>query len=414
MEPRLFTKNFLLLVAGQASSLFGNYILRLSLSMYVLDMTDSAAVFAGILSASMIPAILLSPFGGILADRADKKKIMVILDALTGIFVFGAAVCISGEDDLMVIGILLMALSVLGAFETPTVQACIPQMLAGEQIISGNAVVNQVASLAYLIAPLLGSILYVTFGLKPVMYASVACFFSTAVLECFIRLEHTPRGFQGKICCMIRDDFISSIRFLTKEQPDLMKMLMLAASSRFFVMGITLVGLPYLIRSILGLDAVYYGTAESVLAVATILGSIAAGVLTGRLRPGRLSLVLAAIGVCILPAGLVFLCSCSLTIRYVVTLAAFCGMQVAISIFSIFAVSFIQQMTPAHLMGKIMAYTSMITLCAQPVGQIVYGFWFDWFSKAVYLVLIPTGVIVCMMGLLTAGVFRRLERARIL
>ena len=254
MEPRLFTKNFLLLVAGQASSLFGNYILRLSLSMYVLDMTDSAAVFAGILSASMIPAILLSPFGGILADRADKKKIMVILDALTGIFVFGAAVCISGEDDLMVIGILLMALSVLGAFETPTVQACIPQMLAGEQIISGNAVVNQVASLAYLIAPLLGSILYVTFGLKPVMYASVACFFSTAVLECFIRLEHTPRGFQGKICCMIRDDFISSIRFLTKEQPDLMKMLMLAASSRFFVMGITLVGLPYLIRSILGLE----------------------------------------------------------------------------------------------------------------------------------------------------------------
>ena len=49
MEQRLFTKNFTLLVLGQASSLFGNYILRLALSMYVLEVTGSAAVFAGII-----------------------------------------------------------------------------------------------------------------------------------------------------------------------------------------------------------------------------------------------------------------------------------------------------------------------------------------------------------------------------
>ena len=46
-----------------------------------------------------------------------------------------------------------------------------------------------------------------------------------------------------------------------------------------------------------------------------------------------------------------------------------------------------------------MAYTSAVTLCAQPVGQIVYGFLFDKFSDAVYLVLIPTGLIVCAIGL---------------
>ena len=51
MKEKLFTKNFTLLVLGQVSSLFGNYIMRLALSMYVLELTESAAVFAGLLSS---------------------------------------------------------------------------------------------------------------------------------------------------------------------------------------------------------------------------------------------------------------------------------------------------------------------------------------------------------------------------
>ena len=97
------------------------------------------------------------------------------------------------------------------------------------------------------------------------------------------------------------------------------------------------------------------------------------------------------------------------TIRYAVIVAAFCGMQGAISIFSIFAVSMIQQNTPDELIGKIMAYTSAVTLCAQPVGQMVYGFLFDKFQEAVYLVLIPSGIVVCVIGLLATGFFRKTE-----
>lgn len=409
MRQKLFTKNFTLLVLGQLSSLFGNYILRLALSMYVLEVTGSAAVFAGILSVATIPTILLSPLGGILADRADRRNIMVALDTLTGSFCLCAAILLSEENALVVIGVLLVALSVLGAFETPTVQACIPQMLSGDNIIKGNAVVNQVASLSYLIAPLLGGILYAAFGLKPVMYASVVCFFVTALFECFIKLGYQDRDFKGNILAMVKDDFSGSIRFITKERPDIMKMLILAAFSRFFVMGVTLVGLPFIVRNVLDLEAEYYGGAESMLAVATILGSIAAGLLTGKLKSGRLSYVLAAIGICIIPAGAVFLVPSSAVIRYAVNVSAFCGMQAAISIFSIFAVSIIQQNTPDNLIGKIMAYTSAVTMCAQPVGQMVYGFLFDRFREAVYLVLIPSGIIVCAIGLLATGFFRRLE-----
>ncbi|MCM1262260.1 MAG: MFS transporter, partial [Butyrivibrio sp.] len=87
MTQKLFTKNFVLLILGQSTSLFGNFILKLALSMYVLEVTGSAAIFAGILSVAIIPTIVLSPLGGILADRADRRNIMVALDGLTGVSV---------------------------------------------------------------------------------------------------------------------------------------------------------------------------------------------------------------------------------------------------------------------------------------------------------------------------------------
>ncbi len=404
MTERLFTKNFTLLVLGQVSSLFGNYILRLALSMYVLELTGSAAVFAGLLSAATIPTILLSPFGGILADRADRRNIMVALDAMTGTAVLCAALLLSDRRALVVIGALLVLLSVLGAFETPTVQACIPSMLTGDNIIRGNAVVNQTASISYLTAPLLGGIFYAAFGIKPVMYASVFCFFVTAFLECFIRLDYRPAGFGGNAFAVAKADFLDSVRFIGKERQDILRILLLAALSRFFVMGVTLVGLPFLVRTVLGLDAGYYGAAESVLAVAVIAGSMAAGVLAGKVQKGGLSSMLAAVGLCIVPAGLAFLLPAGTGVRYAVLVAAFCGMQIAISMFSIYAVSMIQQGTPEHMIGKVMAYTSAITMCAQPVGQMVYGFLFDGCKEAVWLVLIPTGVIVWGIGMAIGSV----------
>ena len=156
MNQKLFTRNFTFLILGQVSSLIGNYTLKFALSMYVLEQTGSASIFAGLLALSLLPTILLSPFGGILADRADRRNIMVALDTLSGLSVIIAAFILPLGQEIIVIGALLVVLSILGAFESPTVQACVPQMLSGENIIKGNAVVNQVASIASLITPFFG------------------------------------------------------------------------------------------------------------------------------------------------------------------------------------------------------------------------------------------------------------------
>lgn len=214
MKQKLFTRNFIFLIAGQISSLIGNNTLKFALSMYVLERTGSASVFAGLLALSMIPTILLSPFGGILADRANRRNIMVALDTLSGLSVLIAVFATASGQDIPVIGTLLVVLSVLGAFESPTVQACIPQMLSGENIIKGSAVVNQVASIASLVTPFLGSVFYTALGIRPVFYAAVVCFFVTALFECFIRLDYKKPARATGIFTVIREDFAVSIHFL--------------------------------------------------------------------------------------------------------------------------------------------------------------------------------------------------------
>lgn len=409
MEQRLFSKNFILLILGQISSLFGNYIIKFALSMYVLDTTGSATIFAGILSIATIPTILLSPLGGILADRANRKNIMVALDTLLGMFVLCAALLFTEQDGIILTGILLVCLSVLGAFESPTVQACVPQMQSGDNIIKGNAVVNQVAAVAALIAPILGSVLYTAFSLKPVLYAGVLCFFVTTAFECFIKLEYILTDNSKDILSIIKSDFLTSIRFISKEQSCILKMLLLSALISFFVIGTAMVGLPYIVRNVLDLNAEYYGFAESALGFAAIIGSITAGLLTQKMNPRKLSIVVVVLGAFLVPAGIIFLLPTTTITKYIINIIAFCGMQIAACIFSIFALSMIQQKTPNHLTGKVMAYVATISMCAQPLGQMVYGILFDKFSSTVFLVLLPTGILVCIIGVLTVNFFKNLD-----
>lgn len=409
MDNKLFHKNFSLLIAGQASSLFGNCILDFALSMYVLEITGSATIFASFLAVAMLPTILLSPLGGVIADRANKRNIMVILDFTTGITILISAMMIDRANNLVIICITLIIQSILGAFETPTVQACVPQMQKGDNIVRGNAVVNQINAISTFVAPFIGSLLYTSFGLKPVMYAGVFCFLLTAFLECFIKLDYKPEKSSCGIFQIIKGDLIDSTRFVCRERPTIFKTLILTAVISFFVQGVALVGLPYIVRTVLGLNANYYGAMESMLGFTGILGSIIAGLIVEKFKIRKLYLTLLIIAVPLLPCGIIFLLVQDTQINYVILLLSFAIIQISACVFSVFALSIIQQLTPDNMIGKVMAYTATFSLCAQPLGQIIFGILFDGFSSAVYLVLIPTGIILAIISLTTKEFFLKIE-----
>lgn len=409
MKPKLFTRNFTFLILGQVSSLIGNYTLKFALSMYVLEQTGSASIFAGMLALALLPTIFLSPFGGILADRANRRNIMVALDTLSGISVLLASFAMLLDQDIFVISALLIILSVLGAFESPTVQACVPQMLSGDNVVKGNAVVNQVASIASLITPFLGSIFYTAFGIQPVFYATVVCFFVTALLECFIRLDYKKPEQKMGIGAIVKEDFSVSMHFLRREQPGIMKLLLLAAAVSLFVAGTAVVGFPYLVRTVLGLSATHYGIAESAMGVASILGSLCVVILAKKVQMHHLAFVLVSFGICLIPCGIAFLLPVGVFTRYLILLVMFCACQLGCSFFSTYAISIIQGQTPDHLMGKVMSYVFTLSMCAQPVGQIIYGTLFDQFTSSAYWVLIPSGFFVCLIGLASKSFFLKFE-----
>ena len=81
------------------------------------------------------------------------------------------------------------------------------------------------------------------------------------------------------IGAIIKEDFSVSMHFLRREQPGIMKLLLLAAAVSLFVAGTAVVGFPYLVRTVLGLSATHYGIAESAMGVVSVLGSLCVVVL---------------------------------------------------------------------------------------------------------------------------------------
>ena len=176
-SKKVFQRDFILVIIGQIISLFGNGILRFALPLYLLNETKSPALFGVVSACSFIPIILLSPIGGILADRINKRNIMVILDYITALLIFILTILL-GKVNLVVLllVVLILLYGIQGTYQ-PAVQASIPALVAEENLMPANAVVNLVNSLAGLIGPVIGGAVFGFAGIMPILFISIACFF---------------------------------------------------------------------------------------------------------------------------------------------------------------------------------------------------------------------------------------------
>ena len=171
-----------------------------------------------------------------------------------------------------------------------------------------------------------------------------------------------------------------------------------------FLSGVMVVGYPYLVRTTLGLSSAHYGVAESAAGVAAILGSVAAGFMSAH-GAAWMRRMLGMSGVAVLVAGAGF--ALGLGGEFVVLVAAFSLANLACSAFSVCAMTAIQRRTPESMTGKVMAFVYTLSLCAQPLGQLLYGALFDALPPA--WVLIPSGAVVAASAIASRGFFSRLD-----
>lgn len=197
MKQKLFRRDFTLVVAGQVVSLFGNAAIRFVLPLYLLNQTGSSRLYGLVTACAFIPAVLLSPVGGVVADRVNKRNIMVLLDFFTAALTIACSLLLGGVDLVLLLTVTLMLLyGIAGAYQ-PAVQASIPALVSQEQFMPANSVTNMVASFAALTGPVLGGVLYSACGIHAVLRLCAACFAASAVMEIFIHIPFVPQSSGG-------------------------------------------------------------------------------------------------------------------------------------------------------------------------------------------------------------------------
>ena len=382
-SDRLFSRDFTLMVIGQIISLLGNAVLRFALPLQVLDATGSAAAFGGVLALSMVPVLLCSPLGGVLADRVPRQRIMWGLDFSTAALAAGYGLLFAGGHSVAAVGGMMVLLSAIQALYQPAVQASIPVLVAEEHLPAANGVVAQVQALSSLLGPVLGGVLYGWVGLAPIVWVGAACFFGSAVMELFLRIPFRRREDGGAPLAAVGRDLRDAGVFLVREQPGLLRVLALIALINLF-----LVGLPYLIKITLGLSSQLYSFAEAALSLGSILGGMLSGAALGRTGLRGAWRFLLGTALSLLPIALALVLGLPPLVAYGVILAAVLAGMACAMLFTVAAQTYLQRATPPHLMGKVAAFVSAISTCAMPLGQALYGVLFQAFQARAWVVVL--------------------------
>ncbi len=406
---KLFKRDFTMVVIGQIISLFGNAILRFALPLYLLRETDSASLFGAVTACSFIPMVIFSLFGGVIADRKNKRNIMVALDFTTAavILIFSFAL---GKISLvpLMIAVLMILYGISGIYQ-PAVQASIPLIAEKQFLMQGNAVINMVSTLAGLLGPIIGGVLFGAFGIMPILIISVGCFVLSAVMEIFIHIPFEKNTDGKSIFGAVSSDLSDSFNFIKNEKPIFLSVLGILALFNLILSAVMLVGIPVIVVQILGMSDTALGITQGAMGLGGLAGGIVAGAAAEKisLKNGYVILIICSLAALFM--GISVFEAVQKNVGYIIITAVSFGAMCASTMFSVSLMTAVQQQTPPNLLGKIMAVIIAVSSCSQPVGQAVYGVLFDAFSDKPYLVMIGAAVLAMAVSLYSKRIFAVLE-----
>ncbi|MGM0125258.1 hypothetical protein IGI37_002656 [Enterococcus sp. AZ194] len=367
-------KNLLFLLLGQVISVFGGAILRFALSLYVLDQTGRADIFATILAISSIP-VLFAPIGGVIADRFNRRNLMVLMDVANAILAVALYFVLGTSQAIFLIGLLLFILSIVGSFDTPVVSASIPLLVKQEDLEKINGLVNSVLSLSNVAAPILGGILYSLLGVETLVISTTIFFVVAALIESMLQIPFEKRPMDQSPLRTLTADLKEGV-LEVKNNRIIRNAVIIAALINFSLGSFFIVGIPVVLRVVLGASNSMYGIGMSVISLSTIIGAVFAGYFAKKLSLKTLyrTFALSGILIIIMNIGLQFSGnSVGNIIGWILFFATGLPIGMLMSIITIYLISMVQRITPKQNLGKIMAIIVGVSQCAMPIGQVLLG-----------------------------------------
>jgi MFS family permease len=366
-RPRLTrafaSRNFRLFFSGQSVSLVGTWITRVATSWLVYRLTGSVLLLGIVGFCGQIPTLLLAPVAGVLVDRWDRQRILVVTQALSLLQSAALAVLtLAGVITVPHMLLLQIAQGIINAFDTPARQAFVSEMVEDRADLPNAIALNSsMVNASRIIGPSIGGIVIAAvgegwcFALDAVSYV--------AVIASLRAMRRTPRV-RARRATQMREELAVGFRYVTRFVP--------VRSSLLLLSLVSIMGMPYTVLMPAISANVLHGGAHTLGFLMTASG---AGALGGALYLASRRSVLGlgramAVASTTFGVGLAaFSLSRSLWLSLLVLPVVGAGMMVTMAATN----TIIQTVVEEHLRGRVMAFYTMAFLGTAPIGSLVAG-----------------------------------------
>lgn len=265
---------FMLLWSGEFVSAIGSGLTSFGLGVYVFQQTGKASAVALVTLLAFLPSLLLGTFAGVLADRYDRRLLMVLGDSLSAfgpLFIF--VNLLKGDAQLWQICVGVAISSIFSSLLEPAYKATITDLLTEEQYTKASGLVQIASSAKFLISPILAGILLVISNIQLLLIIDIATFFVTVVSTLVVR-----KGIESKKNAETQSffqDFKNGWKAVSGNRGVLILILMTSVLT-FFLGFIETLSLPMILSFS---DSSVAGTLQTVVASGMLVSSVLLGFL---------------------------------------------------------------------------------------------------------------------------------------
>jgi len=382
-------RNYRLFFSGQIISFIGTWMHNTAQGWLVYDLTGSSAWLGIVGFLSFLPFSIFALWGGSIADRYDKRRLLLIMQTLSLTVALIYALLVWAEAiTIYFIVTLAFALGIANAFDTPARQAYVVDLVGKEDLSNGIALNSAMFNTARLLGPACAGVVIAQFGVAWCLFANALSFVPAVATLLMIQ---TPRATAPTHAHVLLGHAIREIVFYIRTNKTILGLLLLVGVTTIFGWSFVVV-LPVFAKDILGGNAVQLGELLSASGLGALASAIVVASLAHRFLPRQL--VFGGLMVFILALALFALSRVMWLSMLAISFAGF-----GLIMFYVNCNSTLQQRTPNHLRGRIMGIYVMCFGGLMPVGSLQTGLVAEHFSAPTALLF---NAAVCATATLVA------------
>jgi MFS family permease len=395
MVSSLRQRNYRLFFFGQLVSIAGTWMQTVAQSFVVLDLTHSGTQLGLTTAARFLPMFVFGPLGGVFADRMDRRRVLYVTQALSGLLAGVFAITVGTHSiQLWIVYLLALALGFVNVFDNPARQSFISEMVSTGDLPNAVTLNSVAANMARVFGAALGGVIAAAIGLALCFTFNALSFGAVLVSLAAMRSSEL---FPAERVSRQKKQVREGLRYV-RNTPELLIPLLMIAMVGTLAWEFQ-VSLPLMASQVFHGGAASYGVMASVMGGGAVVGGL---ISAARARPRARALCLAAIG-----WGIAILAA-AVAPSFALELAALVFVGYGSITFNSLAKTTLQLAAKPEMRGRVMALWALAWMGSTPIGGPIVG----WAGQAIGArwALVIGGLAALACGVLALPALTRIDR----